>query len=59
MKKKLKLTKLSKIEKIKGGSIRNEGCFCGCYWAGTPGGSSELNNYNYNWVDGLSSPPKR
>ena len=49
MRKKLKLTKVAEkeLKRTKGRSIRNEGCFCGCYWVDC-GGSSEANNYNYN-----------
>ncbi len=58
MKEKLKLTKLKKLNKIKGGSIKYGGCFCGCYYADS-GGSSEYYNFDANWARGLSSPPKK
>ena len=63
MKKKLNLTKLNEmsekeLKNVKGGvwvTIGSPHCNCGCYWAGTPGGSSSANNDSANQTYGLSS----
>jgi len=62
MRKKLKLTTLSKREasKLKGGyiiTVHGDGhsCGCGCYYAGTPGGSSTSANSHANDAGGLYS----
>jgi len=62
MKKKFGLVQLSKKEALEtksGYEMGNDDvhvCGCGCYYAGTPGGSSTKDNLNGNKAKGLYSP---
>jgi len=65
-KKKIGLLQMSKKEaqEIKSGYVWSNDpitgniCGCGCYYAGTPGGSTTERNSNANYIEGFYSPIK-
>jgi hypothetical protein len=59
MRNKINMMKLSQkdLKESKAGDCcRTENCDCACWYAGTPGGSSTLDNCGTNAKGGLHSP---